>query len=147
MEEARKLGVSVEEYIVDSLTRDLDPGDRAEEYIEAALYLLERAGEELKKGNVRQAAEKVWGSAALAIKAYAAWRDSRRLASHADLWEYESLIEGELGDWVYIAWMAANGMHTCFYEGWCREKHVETAIRHVERLVKNVAERLREPSQ
>lgn len=144
LEEARKRGVTIEEYIVDFLTRDFDPSDRAREYVEVALYLLDRAREELKRGDVRQAAEKTWGAAALAVKAYAMWKDGRRLTSHGELWDYESLIEGELGEWVYDAWMAANGMHTCFYEGWCKESHVETAIKHVEGLVKTVAQRLRE---
>lgn len=39
--------------------------------METALDLLEEAREELGKGNVRQAAEKLWGAAALAVKAHA----------------------------------------------------------------------------
>jgi len=40
-------------------------------YLEEAKRFLERAKEELKKGDIRQATEKVWGAAALAIKAHA----------------------------------------------------------------------------
>lgn len=43
--------------------------------------LIGRAREELAKGNIRQAAENVWGAAALAVKAYAAWKEGRRLVS------------------------------------------------------------------
>lgn len=57
--EAEKLGLSLEEYIVEVLVQGLDPRDRAVEYIEAAKELLEEAREELKKGNIRQAAEKI----------------------------------------------------------------------------------------
>jgi len=39
---------------------------------------------------------------------------------------------------VYDAWMAANGMHTCFYEGWCSREDVEKAIERVKKLVEIV---------
>ena len=58
-EEAKKLGVSVDEYVVELLSQGLDPKERAVEYVEAAKELLKEAREELEKGNVRQAAEKV----------------------------------------------------------------------------------------
>ena len=59
-EEARRAGLSLEEYVLELLLRDLDPPERAREYAEAALDLLEQAREELEKGDVRQAAEKAW---------------------------------------------------------------------------------------
>ncbi len=60
-EEAERQGVSVNEYLAELLSEDLDPKSRAAEYVEAAESLLEEAREELKKGNVKQAAEKLWG--------------------------------------------------------------------------------------
>jgi len=42
------------------------------------------------------------------------------------------------GDWVYDSWMAANGMHTCFYEGWYTAEHVEEALKRVKRLVEEI---------
>ncbi len=141
-EEARKLGVSVEEYVLELITQGLDPKDRAVKYVEAAEELVERAGDELKKGDVRQAAEKVWGAAALAIKAYAWWRDGRRLASHRELWEYKDMVADEVGDWVNHVWNEAGGMHACFYEGWCTERSVRTALKQVERLVKEISARV-----
>ena len=62
MEEAHKLGISVDEYLLEILSRDLDPKNKAEEYIEAANELLDEAREELEKGNIRQAAEKYGGN-------------------------------------------------------------------------------------
>ncbi len=53
----------------------MDPRDKAREYIEAARDLLEQTREELEKGDARQAAEKLWGAATLAVNAYAAWMD------------------------------------------------------------------------
>ena len=140
--EAEKAGLTLEEYLVELVARELDPPERAREYAEAARDLLEQARDELGKGDVRRAAEKLWGAAALAVKAYAAWRDGKRLTSHGELWEYRRLLERELGEWVYNVWMAANGMHTCFYEGWCTGEDVEKALRMIERLVGEVSKRI-----
>jgi len=112
------------------------------EYIKAARGLLEEAKEELQKNNVRQAAEKLWGAAALAVKAYAYWRDGKRLASHGELWEYMRVLAREAGAWVREAWMYANGMHVCSYEGWCAREDAEDAYKRVEKLVGEVASRV-----
>lgn len=136
--EAQKLGLGLEEYILELALKDLDPSERVRGYIETAKNLLEQAREELEKGDARQAAEKLWGAAALAVKAYAEWRDGLRLTSHRELWEYSKKLMDELGSWIYDAWMAANGMHTCFYEGWCTEEHVEEAVKRIEKLVAEV---------
>ena len=142
-QEAVKRGISVEEYLLDLLSKDLNPEERAQEYIEAASELLEQAKEELKKSNIRQAAEKLWGVVALAVKAYAYWRENRRLTSHGELWKYILVLQKEIGKWVSDSWNAGNSMHTCFYEGWCRKEHVEDAIEKIERLVKEVASRIK----
>ncbi len=107
-------------------------------YLEEAKKFLEQAKEELKKGDVRQAAEKVWGAAALAIKAHALAKEGNRLPSHRDLWEYELKLRKAWGEWVHDAWMSASSMHVCFYEGWCEEEHVNDALKRVEKLVKEV---------
>ena len=140
--EARRQGHSLEEYVLDLLMRDLDPEEQAHSYIEAARSLLQQAWEELARGDVRQAAEKAWGAAALAIKAYAAWREGIRLRSHGELWDHMRKLAGELGSWVRTAWMYATGMHVCFYEGWCSREDVEDALRHVEKLVDAIEERI-----
>ncbi len=141
--EAEKQGQSLEEYLLELLSQGLDPKDRAVEYIEAAEELLGEAREELSKGNVRQAAEKLWGAAALAVKAYAYWREGRRLASHRELWEYTRVLRRDLGRQVYNAWNAGQAMHTCFYEGWCTEEHVENALEEIEKLVRAVKSRIK----
>ena len=140
--EAQKAGLGLEEYVLELAIRDLDPWERVQEYIEASKSLLEQAREELGKGDVRQAAEKLWGATALAVKAYAEWKENRRLASHGELWEYSRKLIEDLGEWVYDSWMAASGMHTCFYEGWCTDKHVEEAVKRVEKLVGEVEKRI-----
>lgn len=141
--EAERLGLSLEEYMLELLSRDLDPKDKAVEYIEAAMELLEEAREGLMRGNVRQAAEKLWGAVALAVKAYAYWEGGKRLTSHSELWEYKSRIAEDIGKWVYNSWNAGQAMHTCFYEGWCRGDDVEHALEEVEKLVKAVEGKIR----
>ncbi len=146
-EEAERHGLSVEEYLVELLSRDLDPKGRAQEYVEAAEGLLEKAREGLVGCDARQAAEKLWGAAALAVKAYAQLREGRRLASRGELWEWKRKLEEELGEWVSGSWYAANAMHICFYESWCAEKDVEIARERIERLVREVASLVEKGSQ
>lgn len=141
-EEAKRLGMSSDEYLVELITQSLDPKNRAREYIETAKELLEEAYNELRKKDIRQAAEKLWGAVALAVKAYAYWRENKRLASHGDLWKYVDKLINELGEWISDAWNAGQSMHVCFYEGWCTEKHVELALKRIERLVEEIASRI-----
>ena len=136
--EARQAGLSLEEYLLDQALQGVDPSERARAYIEAAEDLLAQSLEEARKGNVRQAAEKLWGAAALAVKAYAAWREGRRLASHGELWEFKRVMERELGAWVRDSWANAVEMHICFYEAWCSGEDVEGALVRVKKLVEEV---------
>ncbi len=140
--EARNAGLSLEEYLLELALQIVDPKDKAHAYIEAAQALIDQAREELRKGNVRQAAEKAWGAAALAVKAYASWRDGKRLASHGELWEYKRIIEKELGGWVHDSWNAGQSMHVCFYEGWCSGEDVESSLERIQRLVRQVKARI-----
>ena len=140
--EAKKLGISLEEYLLELISRDLDPRSRAIEYIKVSEELLEQARDELRKDNVRQAAEKVWGATALAVKAYAYWREDRRLVSHGEMWEYVEVLAGDIGEWVRDVWYAGNAMHICFYEGWCKPGQVEAAMKHAEKLVKEIKAKL-----
>ena len=143
-EEAEKLGISAEEYLLELVTQGLDPSNRAIGYIEVAKELLEQAKEGLEKDDVSQAAKRVWGAAALAVKAYAEWKDGKRLASHGDLWEYKRKMVKELGEWVNDSWAQANAMHICLYEGWCAREDIEEAIERIEKLLKETTSRTKE---
>ncbi|MGC9131762.1 MAG: PaREP1 family protein, partial [Pyrobaculum sp.] len=94
---AESEAVSLEDYLLEIALSNTDPRGRARAYAEVALDLLRAAGEELGTGDFRQASEKIWGAAALAVKAYAYWRDGARLASHGELWRYKDKIAAELG--------------------------------------------------
>jgi hypothetical protein len=77
--------------------------------------LLERAEAELRRGELRQASEKIWGARALAIKAHALAKKGLRLESHADLWAYKNEVAEELGSWVRTAFKLADSMHKIYY--------------------------------
>ena len=141
--EAEKQGLAPEEYILEAITRDLDPDERAREYIESASALLEQAKEELRKGDLRQASEKVWGACALAIEAHAAARKRLVPKSHADLWHYKDEVANELGEWIRGAFLMADSMHKNFFEGLATAKDVTVALGEVEKLVKAIREVLK----
>ncbi len=146
-EEAQRLGMTSEELLIELITQGLDPRDKAKEYIGAAEELVQHALDELRRGDVRRAAEKLWGAVALAVKAYAWWKDGRRLSSHGELWEYKRRIVRELGDWVNDAWYAGQSMHICFYEEWCTEEDVLDAYKRIEKLVQEIASKITKGSQ
>jgi len=58
-EAAEKHGMTPEEYILELATKDLDPEKRVKEYLEAARSLISQAREELERGDLRQASEKI----------------------------------------------------------------------------------------
>ncbi len=138
-EEARKLVMSSDEYLIEVITKGLDLESRAREYIETPKELVESAKEELRGGNVGRATEKLWGATALAVKAYAWCRGERKLTSHGELWRYVDVVTKEFGDWVRDSFYAGYAMHTCFYEGWCTEESVKASLTRVEKLVKELS--------
>ena len=140
---ARGSGVTVEEYLLELVTRDEDPAEAAEEYLLGAEELLEQAGEELRKGDLRQASEKIWGACALAIKAHALAKRGTRIESHRDLWVYKDEVARELGDWVRIAFKLADSMHRNLYENLATRRDVEDVLSEMKRLVKAVKEAIK----
>ena len=53
-------GITLNEYLVELATQNLEPLQRAVEHVNAAQELLEQAREELEEGGARQVAEKPW---------------------------------------------------------------------------------------
>jgi len=141
-EATEKLGMTPEEYIVDLLTRDLDPEERVKEYIGAARSLIAQARRELERGDLRQASGKIWGACALAIKAHALARKGLKLESHEELWLYKNEVARELGEWVRTAFLKADSTHKDFYEGLATREDVEDSLREVEKLVSTISEHI-----
>ena len=133
LRKAAGVDLTLEELIIEALGA-LDPSEKAEAYWEIAEHYLLKAEEELSKGDLRQASEKIWGAAALAVKAVAYKRDGHRLVSHGELWRYVSKLKGEdpsIGD----LWRTAISMHVNFYEGWAPEGEVKEALQRVRELL------------
>jgi len=142
-EEAKRRGVSLEELILDELSELMDPVERSKAYWETAEHLLARAEKELAGGNLRQASEKIWGAAALAIKAVAWAKEKRRLASHGELWSFVDELAREMGDeTIRDGWRAATAMHVNYYEGWAPEGEVRACLERVRDLLGRLRELL-----
>lgn len=140
-EKARNLGLEPEVLAIELLADALNPDreDRARAYWSAAEHMLMRAEEELSKGELRQASEKIWGAAALATKALAYERDGRRLASHGEMWEYVGDLASEAGDEeLGLLWRSATSMHVNFYEGWAPASEVRRALDDVRELIRKL---------
>ena len=140
---ADRAGVSIEEYLLDILVRDVDPLEGAEKYLRSAKELLEQARQEIVKGNLRQASEKIWDACALAIKAHALAKKGVRIERHSDLWIYKNEVAKELGDWVRAVFRQADSMHKNFYEDIATKEDVEDTLREVKRLVVEIAKALK----
>lgn len=77
------------------------------------------------------------------VKAYASWREERKLASHGELWEYLEVQASELCSWVVNVWNEAAAMHVCLYEGQCELAQVEAVLVSVEKRVSEVTARVK----
>ncbi len=136
---AENQGMSIEEYILSLTAESLDPESRAGFYWEASVELLKQAERELSKGDLRQASEKTWGAAALAVKALAYEREGKRLASHGELWKYVSDLASETNDReLRLLWRTAVSMHVNFYENWATRDDIEDSIKNIERFIKKL---------
>lgn len=89
--ESEKSGTSIEELALEALCRGLDekmdPSDRAELYARLSEKYLKEADDPLAKGDYVQASEKLWGAAALMVKAVAASRGVS-ISSHGELFSF-----------------------------------------------------------
>lgn len=100
-------------------------------YHEASLRLLAQAESELADGDVRQASEKGWGAAALAVKA-ACERRAWRHRTHRHLHEAVALLIEETGDVDLDGWFStANRLHMNFYELYDGADYVSRALGEV----------------
>ena len=139
--EAARRGVDLEFLVLELLADVLceDERSKAEAYRSAAEHFLAKASEELSRGDLRQASEKIWGAAALAVKALAYEREGRRLTSHGEFWEYVNRLVAETGDEeIGRTWRTAVSMHANFYEGWAPAEEVKRALDEVRGLVERL---------
>ena len=145
-EEARRLNVSIEELVVDIISKtlniSLDPNDRVEFHLRLCEKFLSEAEEFLRRGDYLQASEEGWGAAAQIVKALAA-KEGRELRSHGELHKEVVKIIKELGDdELRHLWQSAISLHQNFYEGWLPKELVEKDVEDIRKLVEKLRKHL-----
>lgn len=141
-EEALKKDISMEELVVEILSKvlnhPLDPSEKVELHLKLADKFLREAEEFLAKGDYVQASEKGWGVAAQMIKAVAA-KENLELRSHASLWEYLDKLTENLQDVeLRRLWWTANNLDQNFYESWMTPRDVKYAIEDVKKFAEKL---------
>ncbi len=132
--EAWRKGLSVEEYIIELLYKDLSPKDKASGYFDTAKDYLERALDDIRKGNIRSAADKIWKATTIALRA-TAHLNNYRINGYSDIWKYTEKLSKKYGDWFRNAWFSAVAMYVCSYENWCNSDNVKAAHSIVSKMV------------
>ena len=105
----------------------LDP-EQSEKYAAMSQRYLEQAEEEFQRGDLGQASNKAWGSAALALKSIAerrGWNHNK----HGLLYD----ISGQMADELRHPdlrrlFRSANAMHQNYYEDWMAADEVRDGI-------------------
>jgi uncharacterized protein (UPF0332 family) len=132
-----ELGV---EFVRQGLNEELDPEDLVEQYRELSEKYLAEAKELLKKEDLVQASEKLWGASALAVKSVAAKR-GLQLEQHGALWVFVNLLAKEIGDKDFNKFFGeANALHRNFYEDEMEKESVEAILEDVEQLIAKLKE-------
>jgi predicted nucleotidyltransferase len=107
----------------------------AHTYHAASRQLLAQGREELADGDVRQASEKGWGTAAQTLKAIAEQRGWEH-RNHAALFDAISFLVSETRDHeIRRLFHVANALHVNFYENWDNAANVSSALDDVERFL------------
>ncbi len=97
-------------------------------YADMSREYLTRAEDYLRQGDLKQASEKSWGSAACALKSIAEQRGWHH-QSHSLLFDISNQVADELNrDDLRDMFSAAKSMHQNFYENWEQEDGVEYAV-------------------
>ncbi|MCE4624908.1 MAG: PaREP1 family protein [Desulfurococcales archaeon] len=136
--EVKRLGLVLEEYLVDLALSDLDSQERSRELAKAARHALMAAKERISSEDIREAAKWLWVAASLSIRAFSEWKEGRRLHTHGDLWNYAGRLVVELGEWAHESWTMAEAMHVCYYTSLCPSGNLGEVARRVARLVEEI---------
>ena len=102
-----------------------------QKYHQQSRHLLAQALLELDQGDLVQASEKGWGSAAQVVKAIAEQRGWRH-RSHELLFEAVDALADEAGDEdMARLFDVASALHVNFYENWNSARRVRRGLRDV----------------
>ena len=102
--------------------------ESSEKYAAMSQRYMEQAEEEFLKGDLGQASNKAWGSAALALKSIAerrGWNHNK----HGLLYDISGQMADELGrPDLRVMFRSANAMHQNYYEDWMASDEVRDGI-------------------
>ncbi len=102
--------------------------ERKDRYIEPNGKYIKEARKLLRKEDLTQASEKLWGACAEMVKAVAANRNLE-LGTHASLWEFVSKLDKEHPTWNLLeSFSYAGNLHVNFYEGMLTKDYVKRGI-------------------
>jgi HEPN domain-containing protein len=137
--ESEKSGMSIEEIALEALCRglneEMDSSDRAELYVSLSKKHLKEADDLLTKGDYIQASVKLWGAAALMVKAVAA-SQGILISSHGELFSFvRKLGEEKKNPELRRLFSVASTLHQNFYEGWLQEDVIKEYSEDVKQLV------------
>ena len=138
IEIARRKGKSVEEVIVESVVRILDPRARIEVYIKLHEKHLREAEELYSKGDLAQAGEKYWG-ALTALLNVVGEREKLPHYTHRDLREIVEYLTEKMRDPDYSRlFSSAEALHANFYHNFMSrlsfEAHRSDAIKLIQKI-------------
>jgi hypothetical protein len=133
---ASKLGKDPEAYLLEHLSRDVDPGERVEMYLAASRWFWEEGMRLLEAGDVRQASEKLWNAVVQAVKAYAEAtgmpHDSHRL-----IWAAVRRLARDNVE-ILTLFAAVEQLHINFYEGHLEKDNVEHLAKKAKHIIEYV---------
>ncbi|AET33194.1 PaREP1 family protein [Pyrobaculum ferrireducens] len=137
---AEERGSSVEELVIDALTRQLDPDVRVKIYLELHEKYLKEAEELYAKGDLAQSGEKYWGAVAALLNAVAEKRGWRHY-SHRDYAEIIERLSEELREPLGRLFACCERLHSnhSFLTRVNFDAHREDALRLMEMLRRLVA--------
>ena len=110
----------------------------AEQYRSTSTHLFDQAMVELEEGDLIQASEKLWGSAAQALKCLAESRGWRH-DSHAQFFNIMAALRDEAqGVELRRYFDAASQLHTNFYENWLDEVAIRERASDVRQFIEEI---------
>ena len=109
-----------------------------DEYAAMSRRLMEGAPVALEEGDLVQAAEKLWGTAAQMVKSVAETRGWPH-GSHQELFRVTGLITQETGDLrMRDLFHISNSLHMNTYEHWMSGDDVEQGLQRVQELIEKL---------
>jgi HEPN domain-containing protein len=133
---ASKLGKDPEAYLLEHLSRGVDPGERVEMYLAASRWFWDEGMRLLEAGDVRQASEMLWNAVVQAVKAYAEATDLPH-DSHRLIWAaVRRLARGNAE--ILTLFAAVEQLRINFYEGHLEKDDVEHLAKKAKHIIEYV---------